>query len=211
MISPALLTNDIVWDIIYNMSLNQRRKSRPDDPKRERPGGRLLLRLPQELHKDLAARAATEGVSVNQYVLAQIARSLGGEAVTHRLRAEAIRELYVKTVAAERAFSALLSPGSLPGGPSKEQLAKEATEAANAFRDAFFNNRIYLPKATVDRLAEIDQLIQRLFIQYNVHGRLESREDTEAIFNAWQVANGPLSTSRSRLEDDFRRLLLFAE
>lgn len=38
------------------------------------PGGRILLRLPRELHQDYLGLAAEEGVSLNQYMLYVLAR-----------------------------------------------------------------------------------------------------------------------------------------
>jgi predicted HicB family RNase H-like nuclease len=39
--------------------------------------GRLLLRLPKSMHGEVLERAAQEGVSVNQLIVAAIARELG--------------------------------------------------------------------------------------------------------------------------------------
>jgi hypothetical protein len=41
------------------------------------PNGGIPLRVPVSIHKDLVARAKQEGVSVNQLILAYIARGLG--------------------------------------------------------------------------------------------------------------------------------------
>ena len=55
---------------------------RDSRPKGERgrkgtPNGGIPLRVPLSVHKDLVARARREGVSVNQLILAYIARGLG--------------------------------------------------------------------------------------------------------------------------------------
>src|SRR6478735_398708 len=42
--------------------------------------GRLLLRMPKQLHAELAARADREGVSLNQWIVAALSRSVSGEA-----------------------------------------------------------------------------------------------------------------------------------
>lgn len=39
--------------------------------------GRFLMRVPKTLHRDLARRADLEGVSLNQFALAALARSVG--------------------------------------------------------------------------------------------------------------------------------------
>lgn len=43
-------------------------------------GGSVLVRMPRTFHRDAARRAAAEGVSMNQWISAQIARALGAEA-----------------------------------------------------------------------------------------------------------------------------------
>ena len=42
--------------------------------------GRLLLRMPRSLHADLARRADREGVSLNQWIVGALARSVGAAA-----------------------------------------------------------------------------------------------------------------------------------
>jgi antitoxin HicB len=39
--------------------------------------GRILLRMPKSLHRDLASRAHQEGVSLNQFIVITLARSVG--------------------------------------------------------------------------------------------------------------------------------------
>ena len=47
-----------------------------EDYKRSLEGysGRLVLRIPRSLHRDLKAQAAAEGVSLNQYMLYKLSR-----------------------------------------------------------------------------------------------------------------------------------------
>ncbi len=45
--------------------------------KRDGYSGKILVRVPKSLHAELIARAAQEGVSLNQFILAALARSLG--------------------------------------------------------------------------------------------------------------------------------------
>jgi antitoxin HicB len=39
--------------------------------------GRMLLRMPRSLHRDLAGRARLEGVSLNQFIVTALARAVG--------------------------------------------------------------------------------------------------------------------------------------
>ena len=42
-----------------------------------RYSGRILLRMPKSLHRDLASRAHQEGVSLNHFIVITLARSVG--------------------------------------------------------------------------------------------------------------------------------------
>ncbi len=46
----------------------------PEPLAAKRPAGKVLLRLPRELHQDYLNLAASEGVSLNQYMLYVLAR-----------------------------------------------------------------------------------------------------------------------------------------
>ncbi len=39
--------------------------------------GRILLRMPRSLHRDLADRSRLEGVSLNQFIVTALARAVG--------------------------------------------------------------------------------------------------------------------------------------
>ena len=41
--------------------------------------GRLLLRMPRSLHAELAARSDADGVSLNQFIVAALARSVSSD------------------------------------------------------------------------------------------------------------------------------------
>ncbi len=47
------------------------------EPPREDYSGRVLLRMPKSLHRDLARQAKREGVSLNQFVTTSLARVVG--------------------------------------------------------------------------------------------------------------------------------------
>ena len=50
---------------------------RSGEGRRDGYSGKILVRVPKSLHAELIARAAQEGVSLNQFILAALARSLG--------------------------------------------------------------------------------------------------------------------------------------
>ncbi|MGE5591773.1 MAG: toxin-antitoxin system HicB family antitoxin [Bacillota bacterium] len=47
------------------------------EPVDEAYSGRILLRTPRSLHKELVERARREGVSLNQFMIYQLSKSLG--------------------------------------------------------------------------------------------------------------------------------------
>jgi hypothetical protein len=49
----------------------------PDEKSKPSPSGRLLLRMPAELHAALARTAEREGVSLNQFITTSLARRIG--------------------------------------------------------------------------------------------------------------------------------------
>lgn len=54
--------------------------ARPRESRESTHSGRLLLRMPRELHAQLAARADDAGSSLNQYIVETLSRALDGRA-----------------------------------------------------------------------------------------------------------------------------------
>lgn len=54
--------------------------ARPRESRESTHSGRLLLRMPRELHAQLAARADAAGSSLNQYIVETLTRGLEGAA-----------------------------------------------------------------------------------------------------------------------------------
>lgn len=48
----------------------------PGEEASEDPSGRILLRPPKALHKELVQRARKEGLSINQFITHQLSESL---------------------------------------------------------------------------------------------------------------------------------------
>ncbi|MBI3971449.1 MAG: toxin-antitoxin system HicB family antitoxin [Chloroflexi bacterium] len=68
----------------------------PEPPRRRPTGrrpdpesdfsGRLMVRLPKSVHRELAERAEEEGISINQLVLSYVSRGLGVDQASTRSR-----------------------------------------------------------------------------------------------------------------------------
>ena len=54
--------------------------------------GRMTLRLPESLHRQLETQAEQEGVSLNQYIVYMLARGSASEYTVRALTAEAVTE-----------------------------------------------------------------------------------------------------------------------
>jgi antitoxin HicB len=49
----------------------------PEPRSLERFSGRFVLRLPKSLHRDVVRKAKEEGVSINQWIVTAVARTIG--------------------------------------------------------------------------------------------------------------------------------------
>jgi HicB family len=49
----------------------------PEERSKPTPSGRLLLRMPAELHAELARAAEREGISLNQFITSSLSRRIG--------------------------------------------------------------------------------------------------------------------------------------
>lgn len=69
------------------------------------PSGRLLLRMPPELHGELAQAAEREGTSLNGYIISRLGESLGrpaengAQAPARGISSETLRRLLIANVA----------------------------------------------------------------------------------------------------------------
>jgi Uncharacterized protein encoded in hypervariable junctions of pilus gene clusters len=73
--SPEMALSEIrsVVDIVIN-DMAKKGETLPKPFGTREYSGRLVLRLPKELHRDTALRAAEEGVSLNQYLVSRLSQ-----------------------------------------------------------------------------------------------------------------------------------------
>lgn len=64
----------------------------PED-EAEEYSGRILLRMPKDLHRQLAKRAEANGCSINQYAVAALAKQVSGEECAEETAASVLRRL----------------------------------------------------------------------------------------------------------------------
>ena len=68
----------------------------------EEYSGRLLLRIPKDLHRDLAKRAEENGCSINQYVANALQKQVSGESCAEEAAGKVLRH-FVKTTVEKQA------------------------------------------------------------------------------------------------------------
>ena len=59
-------------------------------PRRHGYGGRIALRLPKSLHRQVAIAAQRDGTSLNQFIVAAISEKLGAHNLYERLRSKMV-------------------------------------------------------------------------------------------------------------------------
>ena len=72
--SPESALQEVKYVVLEAVKDLRARKESVPRPLALRPySGRLVLRLPKDVHREVAIRAAEEGVSINQYLLSRLA------------------------------------------------------------------------------------------------------------------------------------------
>lgn len=108
---PGCMTEADTWAETYEMIMDAKEAwveatlemGRQVPPPQEdlKFSGRLMVRVPQSLHKDLALRAEREGTSLNQLIVSLLAKNLPADALSAKLdevlaRIKALEEHKVK-------------------------------------------------------------------------------------------------------------------
>lgn len=103
-VSQPLAHGDTMEDAIGNTlhaallaleTLREEKRPIPPEDAGQIYSGKLNLRLPQDLHRDLAELADVNSMSLNQFLLSLLAKGVGGEAKGGRTKPASKR--YLKT------------------------------------------------------------------------------------------------------------------
>jgi multisubunit Na+/H+ antiporter MnhC subunit len=82
---------------------------REPEEKKSSPSGRLLLRMPAELHAALARAAERDGVSLNQFITSSLSRRIGwGDAAADAPGADEAAERRARVVVAALVANAIV-------------------------------------------------------------------------------------------------------
>jgi hypothetical protein len=128
----------------------------------------------------------------------------------HEKRAEVIREVYASLrtfVAAVAEYTAIFEPVGMP--PRKER-EKAAVDAANAFVKLYWENKIYIPPKTTQKLDQIRDELRLALIQFqtgvdrNVGG---GNNTTTTWLDITKKVKNTADVALVELETDFRTLL----
>lgn len=136
-IPEALTALDEVKEVMFEDMIS-RGKSIPAPPplpeeENDVYSGRVLLRMPRELHRDLSEHAENEGCSLNQYISAALARHIGGiqafEAMAHSVTAS----LVCKAPFTESVACYNTSPGTDKTGTLDDLARKYAASTGESY------------------------------------------------------------------------------
>ena len=99
-VEEALAKLERVKRTLFQHMISQGRPIPPPPPlpeeETETYSGRLPLRIPKDLHRELAERAEANGCSINQYVTAALAKQLSGEQCAEDAVAKLVQRLEVR-------------------------------------------------------------------------------------------------------------------
>jgi hypothetical protein len=127
-------------------------------------------------------------------------------------RAEVIEKLYQKIVDIEEAYNRVVDFAEWAGGPSKDELRKEAGKLLFAFLREYKQNRVYFSEALCVKLQGFVDLIYKRFMPYSIALTAQLRGDRLKDFDdTWVEANEAfkkeIPLARQAIEEEFRLLL----
>lgn len=145
----------------------------------------------------------------NQQEIAKLDKAHGHALEQHRARlvserrAEIIGKVYAHLVAAETRMADLVRLAESAADRSRrEDRAKSAAEAANAFQEYFFAHRIYLDPDTAERLENVRKHLVSVWVDYGT-----GQQSPELWVKAWKEHREEFPKLRNQLEAQFREAL----
>jgi hypothetical protein len=131
----------------------------------------------------------------------------------HEKRAQVLADLYKLLVLAARETESFASPMEFAGEPDKKQKLRATISAIANYFTFFDEHRIYIPQQLCVSLEEFARKLRRLSSDFGVYVGIDfptqrtSEEKQKAWLAAWDSVQSEVPQLRSRLEEEFRRLL----
>ncbi len=157
--------------------------------------------------RSLTSQALTKGLEKYKASL-QIATSEHSVQYKHiyNKRAEIIAELYSLIVDTELTFTRYISPWQI-GASNPEVQRQEAGDAGNAMQDFYVHKRIFFEESLATEIDKLMDIFRESWHKFEASHRNNNNPDTKLWDEAWNNLQGPIKTSKQRLEKEFRSLL----
>lgn len=128
----------------------------------------------------------------------------------HEKRAEAIALTFDDLSSLYTAMTNYTQMFEYNGIASRDERRNVAAISYNKFHDHFVSNRIFLPKDTADKVAQVDEQIRVLFNQFAIgvdRPNTQGRDVTEQWIKISNQLDTDIRQALTDIEDDFRNLI----
>lgn len=124
-------------------------------------------------------------------------------------RADVITETYASLKNLHRSLAEYTSIIEFPNMPSRESRGKAARDYHQKFFDHFLTNDIFLPKATANKINEINKKMALAFNEFHViiERQEKGRENVDAWNKIFKEVNTNIMSALDELSDDLRRIM----
>jgi hypothetical protein len=127
----------------------------------------------------------------------------------HDKRVQVIEELYKRIAVVNLAMNRLMSDVQVKGGPSLEEQAQKAADAADDFLEYYLHHQIYFDQTLCDKLQAFNEKMHGAWVAFNmskcmVDSGTQRHETWQA---AWKAISEDLPKIRREIESSFRSIL----
>jgi len=157
--------------------------------------------------RSLTSRAFTKDLEKYKADL-QIAASEHSVRYEHiyNKRAEIIAELYSLIVDTEMTFNRYISPWQI--GESDPIAQRQAAgDAGNPMQDFYLHKRIFFEESLATEIDKLMDISRESWHKFHASHRSNNNPNNKLWDEAWNNLQGPIKTSKQRLEKEFRSIL----
>lgn len=121
-------------------------------------------------------------------------------------RAEIITELYSLIVDTEMTFNRYISPWQI-GERDPITQRQAAGDAGNAMQDFYLHKRIFFEESLATEIDKLMDIFRESWHKFHASHRNKNNTDNKLWDEAWNNLQGPIKTSKQKLEKEFRSIL----
>lgn len=157
--------------------------------------------------RSLTSRALTRDVEKYKAEL-QIAANEHSIRYEHiyNQRAEIIAELYSLIVDTEMTFNRYINPWQIAVSDPVAQ-RQAAGDAGNAMQDFYVHKRIFFEESLASEIDELMDTFRESWHKFHASHQDNNNTNNKLWDEAWNNLQGPIKTSKQKLEKEFRLLL----